>query len=99
MEKTQTEQEMLEKQFSHNGVEIVSRMDYESLPCPMQASEFTDEQMQELADLIYEGLCAEYDEDEVNDYFAGDCNDEISESFWEEMENAAQHLGMKYYED
>ena len=91
----------LKKEFISNGV-ILSREDYESLPCAMYAMEFTDEQMQELVNRISNSLssqygyteheisCLEEDSEELEDYY---------NAFWREMENTALDMGMRYYED
>lgn len=40
----------MNKEFPIEGTEFtISRMDYESLPCPMKAWDWTDQQMQDLA--------------------------------------------------
>ena len=44
---------MLNKEFSHKGI-VITRGDYESMPCPMYAHEFNDEQMEELVEYIYD---------------------------------------------
>ena len=91
----------LKKEFTSNGV-ILSREDYESMPCAMYAMEFTDEQMQELVNCVsnvlssqygyteYEISCLEEDSIEMEDYY---------NAFWREMENIALDMGMRYYED
>ena len=91
----------LEKEFTSNGV-VISREDYESMPCAMYAMEFTDAQMQELVEKIanvlssqygyteYEISCLEEDSQELEDYY---------DAFWREMENIAIDMGMRYYED
>ena len=47
------------KKFSSKGISI-TREDYESLPLPMYAYEFNDEQMQTLVENIANSLCAYY---------------------------------------
>lgn len=93
-----------DKYFCYNNLKIVSRVDYESLPCPMYAHEFSDEQMQNLALLIYIHLnkIRGISEKDLEDYFNTDINnknEDIDFAFWEEMENIAINLGMRYYED
>ena len=96
----------LEKYFEVNGMAIVSRIDYESLPCAMYAMEFDDEKMQRLAELIYDELSINYhiEDSSLKEYFNGDRDDiedveDIDNAFWREMEECAVHLGMRYYED
>ena len=43
---------MLNKEFSHKGI-VITRGDYESMPCPMYAHEFNDGKMKELVKYIY----------------------------------------------
>ena len=95
------EDNKLKKEFTSNGV-ILSREDYESMPCAMYAMEFTDEQMQELVEKTanvlsaqygyteHEISCLEEDSQELEDYY---------DAFWREMENIALDMGMRYYED
>ena len=91
----------MEKEFKSGGI-VITREDYESMPCPMCATEFSDEQMQELADRIadimssqwgyneYEISCLEEDSDEMEDF---------NTALWQEMEETAVYMGMRYYED
>ena len=91
----------LKKEFVSGGITI-TREDYESLPCAMYAMEFTNAQMQELADNVanvlssqygyneYEISCLEEDSQELEDYY---------DAFWREMEECAVAMGMRYYED
>ena len=96
----------LEKYFEVNGMAIVSRIDYESLPCAMYAMEFDDEKMQRLATLIYNSLLVNYhiDEKTLKEYFSEDRDnvedvEDIDDAFWREMEECAVYLRMRYYED
>lgn len=91
----------INSEFSKNGI-VITRGDYESLPCPLCAKEFTDEQMNTLADNIanilssqygyneYEISCLKEDSQELEDYY---------NAFWKEMEECAVAMGMRYYED
>lgn len=91
----------LKQEFTSNGITL-SREDYESLPCAMYATEFTDEQMQELVEKTanvlssqygyneYEISCLKEDSQELEDYY---------DAFWREMEECAVAMGMRYYED
>ena len=91
----------LTKEFKHNGV-IITRDDYESMPCAMCAIEFTDEQMQILVERIANILSAQYgySEHEISlleqDSEKMEC---YEEAFWREMEETAIDMGMRYYED
>ena len=41
---------MIDKEFSYKGI-VITRGDYESMPCPMYAHEFSDEKMEELVNI------------------------------------------------
>lgn len=99
----------MEKYFKVNGLDIVCRMDYESMPCPMYATEFTDDQMQDLAETIYLALHNGYDYGlDADNYFSNSkllmelnpyLYEDIDSAFWKEMEDIAVAMGMRYYED
>lgn len=92
----------LNKYFKVNNLNIISRDDYESLPCPMYAMEFTDESMQILANYIYNDLIRLFPHNKVNDYFSNKDFREINDvdtKFWQVMEKIACAMGMRYYED
>lgn len=84
------------------GLTILTRMDYESMPCAMCASEFTDEQMQELVNKLHNVLAFNYGytDNEVNNLEDGsDEMETYEDAFWLEMENIAIDMGMQYYDD
>lgn len=90
--------------FQCLGLDIISRGDYESMPSPMYAGEFDDDEMTELAEKIYLCLTNEYGytDKDLEKYF----NDQTAKIdyvldmiFWREMENIAIEMGMRYYED
>ena len=86
------------------GLPIVSRGDYEGLPCPMYAFEFDDDQMSELARLIYQMLNSQYGytDRELEKYFndqTANIDEDLDKAFWKEMEEIAVQMGMRYYED
>lgn len=87
------------------GLPIISRGDYESMPAPMYAGEFDDDQMTELAERIYLCLSNEYSysKEKLEKYFNYNPNDlvdyDLDMAFWREMENIAIEMGMRYYED
>lgn len=91
--------------FNSNDCGIVSRGDYEGLPIPLYAMEFDDNQMQVLADNIYNVLHCQYgyNHDDLNKYFSCDyTNDDYEDldiAYWKEMEECAIAMGMRYYED
>ena len=91
--------------FQCLGLDIVSRGDYESMPAPMYAGEFDDDEMTELAEKIYLCLSNEYSysNEDLEKYFNYNPNDlidyDLDMAFWREMENIAIEMGMRYYED
>ncbi len=79
----------------------VERSLYETMPAPMIAHTWPDEQMQQLADAIgrefdYEGTL-KYWEDAG--YKIEHIDDELDELWWRSMEDCAVQMGMRYYED
>lgn len=96
--------EMMNKEFSYKGI-VITREDYESMPCPMYAHEFTDAQMEELVEYIYNTLRVNYgyNEHEINilnsnEDMSSDV-EKFDERFWEVMETCAIDMNMRYYED
>lgn len=97
-------EEKYNKYFQFQGLEIVSRGDYEGLPIPMYGVEFTDDQMNELARLIYQMLNSNYrySHKDLEDYFNHNNpnkDEDLDMAFWKEMEEIAVQMGMRYYED
>lgn len=72
----------------------ISRIDYESMPCPMDTKNFDDEKMQELANRIGNEL-KQWNFDEDSPYY----KDDVDDAFWKEMEDCAVEMNMPYYED
>ena len=94
--------ETYDKPFTRYGVEVVSRGDYESMPCPMYAGEFSDSKMKKLAKLIYETIyqLSGYPRHTINSYLKGEIEDDyLNKLYWKEMEEIAVQMGMRYYED
>ena len=90
--------------FQCLGLDIVSRGDYEGMSMPMYAGEFDDDKMTELAKKIYLCLTNEYKytDKELEKYFndiSANVNEDLDIAFWNEMENIAVNMGMRYYED
>ena len=96
------------------GLTAITRQDLEDMPCPIMASELTDEQMQELADSVEAEVRDRYPEvadkmfelwnkedrtDEEQDFLDFECD--RAEEFWWDMveEIAVKELGASYYED
>lgn len=95
---------MMDKEFTYKGI-VITRGDYESMPCPMYAHEFSDEQMEELVKYIYDMLNVNYGYDEIfiaNINLNEHISDEVykfEERYWEVMETCAIDMNMRYYED
>ena len=90
--------------FQCLGLDIVSRGDYESMPAPMYAGEFDDDEMTELAEKIYLWLNSNYGytDRELEKYFndpSANIDEDLNIAFWREMEEIAVQMGMRYYED
>jgi hypothetical protein len=96
------------------GMTAITRQDLEDMPCPIMASELTDEQMQELANIVEMEVRDRYPEvadkmfelwkkedrtDEEQDFLDFECD--RAEEFWWDMveEVAVKELGASYYED
>lgn len=99
----------MDKVFSHKGV-LITRYDYEGMPCPMAASELDDATMQKIAEDTYDLLVSSGWDDRTIGLYLGESLDEledegnrdanmIKDAFWRYMEQAAIENGMKYYED
>lgn len=97
----------LEKQFVHKGV-LITRWEYEAMPCSMCASAIDDDTMQAIAKDTYELLISNGWEDaQIKKYLGESTNEEsddyvgngIKDDFWRFMEKAAIERGMEYYED
>ena len=90
--------------YQVNGVDVISRNDYESLPIPMCTKDVSNETMQKIADEIFSTLTTSYDEADVIAYFKseledGELWDDIDNYFWKEMESIGIDNGITYYED
>jgi hypothetical protein len=83
-----------EKEFTC-GKTTITRGDYEGMPCPMDTSSLSDDDMQNLAEAIEQEM---YKWQEWLDN--GDVNqDQYDEHWWESMEDLGLDFGMTYYED
>lgn len=91
----------LKTEFKSSGF-IITREDYESMPCAMYAMEFTDKQMQTLVENIacVMGACYGYTEYEISCLERGTQEwEDFEDTFWREMEGCAVNMDMRYYED
>lgn len=87
--------------FQVNGVDVLSRSDYESLSSPMCAKEVSNETMQEIANDIFSILVNKYGENDVIKYFTNELEDEyvwdcIDSLFWKEMQSIGLSKGITY---
>jgi hypothetical protein len=87
--------EILEKEFKIKGASnhSITRGEFEGFPCPMLAWNWSDEQMEKLAENI--SLEFNYDEYPTNEIEI----DNLEDEFYSVIENEALNLGMRYYED
>lgn len=99
----------LEKEFAYNGV-VISRWEYEGMPCSMCALGVDDDTMQEIAKDTYEYLISKgWEDSHIKKYLGenthvledeeGSEGDAIKCDYWRYMEQAAIEHGMQYYED
>ena len=97
----------LEKEFIVPGTpencrwHTIERSLYEGLPCAMIAFNWSDSQMQKLADAIgrefdYENTFKQWQD---AGYAIEETNNELDELWWDLMERCAVQMGMMYYED
>lgn len=82
------------KEFTYGNITI-TRNDYECMPCAMNTSSLSDEDMYRLAKAIYTEM------DRWSDWLKnGDINQEqYDEQWWKSMEYLGLMFGMTYYED
>jgi hypothetical protein len=91
--------------FFVNGIRIISRTEYESLPCPLCSIEISDETMQKIANEVYNSMKVNYGKETAETYFKvfnvgdEDFTEEVNDFFWREMEEIALKNGMRYYDD
>ena len=87
--------EILNKEFtSNNGLITLSRADYYSFPIPLEASQFDDDEIQELVDTIATHLERDYrmTKEELD-------NENNQEVLWELIETIALDMGMEYCDE
>ena len=92
--------------FKVNGVDVISRGDYESLPSALCTYYITDNEMQQIAKEIYDNMVVAHGKVEAEAYMNGNDNeivksnyDTIANDFWEIMEKIGLNYGMVYYDD
>lgn len=96
METTEKNQEFYDKEFKCND-STVCRSDLESFPIPFCTENVSDETMQKVVDDTDAGIRQRW---KIRDDKPLDMeNEDISETWWEELEEAANHYNIKYYDD
>ena len=96
METTEKSQEFYDKEFKC-GNSTITRGELESFPIPFCTDNVSDETMQKVIDDTDAGTRQRW---KIRDDKPLDMeNDEISESWWEELEEAANYYNIPYYED
>jgi hypothetical protein len=98
----------IDKEFWSGGV-MITRYDYESLPCPMCAEILDDSIMQKIADDTHGYLLdAGWTDQQISKYLGPHLDevldddregDQLRSEFWRYMEKSAIENGMAYYED
>lgn len=86
-----------DKFTSQNGVVTISRRDYYQYPDPLESADFSDEQMQTLADEL--GLQLQIDYGLKKEDIEDCTNEEAQQIFWRLHETIAVEMGMRYFED
>lgn len=84
--------EFYTKEFK-KGRTSVARRDFEEMPCPMDTYDFTDEDMELLVDTVHTSMVQMFG----RAYDLTD--DDVSSTWWSELEDVAVRMGMNYYED
>lgn len=101
--------EYMEKEFEVCPGWAISRTDYEDFPCPLQAWNWSDEKMNELAQKIadeFEPIAYDNDGEEHKVKYSDDIPLELEDGFewlcaefYTTIEHNAVRMGMRYYED
>ena len=101
--------EYMDKEFEVCPGWTISRTMYEDFPCPLQAWNWSDEKMNELAQRIadeFEPIAYDNDGEEHKVKYSDDIPLELENGFewlgvefYTAIENNAVRMGMRYYED
>ena len=88
------QEQILNKRFKVNKHISITRGDYENMPCPMLAWNWSDEKMTELAKNIKQNLYYKNQEETIYKNFPP-----FPPLVWAVIEKEAIKMGMRYYED
>lgn len=91
--------------FKVDNVKVISRNDFECLPLPLNASNVSNETMQNIANKLYHTLATNFGVENTKKYFNQEDIDEenvwddIDKEYWHLMEVIAVDNGMTYNEE
>jgi hypothetical protein len=91
--------------FKVDGVNVISRSDFESLSMPLDTTNVSNETMQNIANELYHTLATNFGAENTKKYFNQEDIDEenvwddIDEQYWHLMEVFAVDNGITYYEE
>lgn len=91
--------------FKVDGVNVISRNDFESLSMPLDTRNVSNETMQNIANELYHTLATNFGVENTKKYFNQEDIDEenvwddIDEQYWHLMEVIAVDNGMTYNEE
>lgn len=84
--------------FKVNGVEVISRLDFESLSMPLNTEKISNYTMQQIANEVFGTLKVNYGITDTMKYFKQD--EDISDKLWdkinEEYFDLIEKIGVKY---
>lgn len=91
------------KYFHSRGISIC-REDYDSFGCPLCAHEFSNSDMQKLAENIANEMIVKYgytetDIKELMNNYDNSEGEEFNDTYYRAMEECALDMGMRYYDD
>lgn len=88
--------------FKVNGVEVLSRLDFESLPMPLNTEKISNATMQQIANEVFGTLKVNYGITDTIKYFNQDEDisdklwDKINEKYFDLIEKIGVNYGMTY---
>jgi hypothetical protein len=84
--------------FKVNGVEVLSRGDFESLPIPLSTEKISNATMQQIANEVFYTLKLNYGMTDTMKYFKQDedISDKLFDKINEEYYDLIEKIGIKY---
>lgn len=80
----------------------IDRETWEAAPSPINCDKITDEDLEQIAESLYDILVGEFSKEEIREYLADTSNEDywgIDEFRWKEEEELFIKWGGTYYED